>query len=247
MRLTVVGCSGSCPSPGSAASSYLVEVDGARIVVDLGNGALGPLQAYADPRAVDLVLLSHLHADHWLDLCSLYVYRNYHPDGPFPPIPVYGPRGVADRFEAAYGPSQHRLRDAFDFREWASGTLTIGPFTVTTDRVDHPVEAYGIRLEHNGRVLAYSGDTGPCDALAGLADGADVFLCEAAFVEGRDRATGVHLTGRQAGKYASKAGVRRLVLTHIPSWNDEERALAEASAVFDGPIDVAHPGLVLDI
>ena len=247
MKLTVVGCSGSCPSQAAAASCYLLQAGDTRILLDLGNGAHGPLQRYVDPAAVDAVLLSHLHPDHWLDLCSFYVYRTYHPDGPYPPIPIHGPRDIADRFAAAYGPSQQGLRDAFAFHEWGSGAVTVGSLTITTERVDHPVEAYGIRVEHDGRVLSYSGDTGPCAALANLAEGADVFLCEAAFQHGRDRATGVHLTGREAGEFASKAGVGRLVLTHIPPWNDERRTLAEASAEFDGPIDLARPGLVVDL
>ena len=82
MRLTVVGCSGSFPGPDSAASCYLVEADGFRVLLDLGNGALGPLQRYADIYAVDAVLVSHLHSDHFIDLCSYYVALRYRdPDG----------------------------------------------------------------------------------------------------------------------------------------------------------------------
>ena len=85
MRLTVVGCSGSYPGPESPASCYLVEADDAdgrtwRILLDLGSGALGALQRYADPLGIDAVFLSHLHADHCLDLCGYYVLRRYHPD-----------------------------------------------------------------------------------------------------------------------------------------------------------------------
>ena len=70
MRLTVVGCSGSFPGPESAASCYLLEADGFRLVVDMGNGSLGALQRHAPLFGVDAVLLSHLHADHCVDLYS---------------------------------------------------------------------------------------------------------------------------------------------------------------------------------
>ena len=101
MRLTIVGCSGSYPGPDSPASCYLLEAehdDGSgsrtwRVLVDLGSGALGALQRYADPLSIDAVLLSHLHADHCLDLAGFYVLRKYHPTGPQPPIPVWGPVG----------------------------------------------------------------------------------------------------------------------------------------------------------
>jgi ribonuclease BN (tRNA processing enzyme) len=71
MRLTVVGCSGSMPGPDSAASCYLLEADGFQLVVDLGNGALGGLQRYTALSRIDAVALSHLHADHCLDLPDL--------------------------------------------------------------------------------------------------------------------------------------------------------------------------------
>src|SRR3712207_2579691 len=107
MRLTVVGCSGSFPGPTSSASCYLLEApyDGRtyRLVLDLGNGAFGSLQRHIDPLSVDAVALSHLHADHCLDLTSYYVQRRYHPDGPHPRVPVLGPGGAADRLANASG------------------------------------------------------------------------------------------------------------------------------------------------
>ncbi|HET7430919.1 MAG TPA: MBL fold metallo-hydrolase, partial [Nocardioides sp.] len=106
MRLTVVGCSGSFPGPQAAASCYLVEADHDgrtwRILLDLGSGAYGSLQRYADPLSIDAVFLSHLHADHCLDLTGYYVVRRYHPAGHQPRIPVWGPEGTADRMARAY-------------------------------------------------------------------------------------------------------------------------------------------------
>src|SRR5699024_1522525 len=97
-------------------------------------------------------------------------------------------------------------------------------------------------------VLAYSGDTVSCPALDELAAGADLFLCEAGYIEGRDdHFTGVHLTGRRAGQSAARAGVGRLALTHIPAWTDPEVPLAEAREVHDGPIQVVHPMDILEV
>ena len=95
MRLTVVGCSGSFPGPGSPASCYLVEADGFRVLLDLGNGALGALQRHLQARDIDAVLLSHLHADHCIDL--LRALRRPHlrpgPDLPAHPGLRAGRRG----------------------------------------------------------------------------------------------------------------------------------------------------------
>ena len=97
MRLTVVGCAGSFPGPDSPASCYLLEADGFRLVIDFGNGSLGALQRYTRLFGIDAVRLSHLHADHCVDLYSYSIARTYSPAGPQPPIPVYGPAGTAER------------------------------------------------------------------------------------------------------------------------------------------------------
>src|SRR6266567_3409890 len=116
MDLTIVGCSGSFPGPDGPASCYLVTADGFRLIIDLGNGAFGGLQRFADPAGVDAVLISHLHADHCLDMCAYQVFRTFHPSGPLPPIPVYGPAGTADRLGRAAGADTGQsLSDRFDF------------------------------------------------------------------------------------------------------------------------------------
>ena len=96
-------------------------------------------------------------------------------------------------------------------------------------------------------VLAYRGDTDECPGVVEAARDADRFVCEAAFEEGRDEPAGVHLTGRKAGMAANEAGVGSLVLTHIPPWNDPDRARDEARQVWSGPLELASPGLMLTI
>ena len=258
MRLTVVGCSGSYPGPDSPASCYLLEadhVDGSgasrtwRILLDLGNGALGRLHRHADPLAVDAVLLSHLHADHCLDLCGYYVLRKYHPSGPQPRIPVWGPRGTAARMARAYDlPDEPGMTDEFDFREHdPSRPVVIGPFRVEAHPVVHPVDAYALRVTAGDRVLVYSGDTGPCDALDAAASGADLLLAEASFQSGTPNPPHLHLTGADCGRTASAAGVGRLVLTHVPPWYDPEVARLEAIAEWDGPVELARAGATYDV
>jgi ribonuclease BN (tRNA processing enzyme) len=248
VRLTVLGCSGSFPGPDSPASSYLVEHEGFRLLLDLGNGALGPLQRYASLSGVGAVCLSHLHADHCLDLCGYWVARTYGPDAPGPRIPVYGPAGTARRMAQVYGLEEHPgMARAFDFGTLEPGTREIGPFRVTLAHVNHPVETFGFRIEAGGRTLAYSADTGESAALADLARGADLMLCEASFLDGPDLPEGLHLTARQAAEYAAQAGAGQLILTHLVPWNDRRRTLEEAAPHFRGPLSLATSGLVLDL
>jgi ribonuclease BN (tRNA processing enzyme) len=244
--MTIVGLAGSFPGPDSPASCYLIEADGFRLVLDLGSGALGALQRYCDLDDVDAVCLSHLHGDHCLDMCGYMVARNYHPGGRRPRLPVYGPAGTAERLARAVDPGTG-MTDAFDFRTLTPGQTEIGPLRVTTAHMDHPVETFGFRLEHGGRVLAYSADTGPCAALTTLAAGADVLLAEASFLEAPDLPENLHLTARQAGEAAARAGAGRLVLTHLVAWNDQDATLAEAAAAFGGPLSLAACGQHLTV
>ncbi len=244
MKLTVIGSSGSMPAPGNPASCYLVEAAGRRIVLDLGNGSLGELARHVSLDEVDAVLLSHLHADHCLDLCAYYVYRRYHPDGPRPPLAVHGPVGTAERLARAYDLDEGAgMADRFDFHEWGGAAeFEVAGLRVSLAPVLHPVPAFAIRVEYDEASLVYSGDTAACEALVVLARGADVFLAEASFHEGRDHHPDLHMTGRDAGEMAAKAGVGRLLLTHLPPWNDPVRSVREARATWDGPLHLARPG-----
>ena len=248
MRLTIVGCAGSFPGPDSPASCYLVEHDGHRIVLDMGNGAFGHLQRHADVYAVDGVVLSHLHADHCLDITSYYVARKYHPDGPKPVIPVLGPTGTADRMARAYDlPPEEGMHGEFDFHDHCAVT-EIGPFRISTTRVNHPVETYAIRVEAGGRSLVFSGDTGVCEPLVDLARGADLALFEASFLSRyADLPENLHLTAAQAADHANRAGVDRLVLTHLVPWTPQDETLEEAAAVFQGALALAAPGLAVEL
>lgn len=252
MKLTVIGCAGSFPGPDSPCSSYLIEADGYRLLLDFGSGSLGALQRYADPYNIDAIMLTHLHADHIMDACPYVVMRRYAPGAPFPRIPLYGPAGTERRLSAAYGGAGETacrsLSDVYDMRTLEPGTLALGPLRIDLDHVSHPVETFGVRIEHEGRTLAYSSDTDKCDALERLADHCDVFLCEASYLEGRPNPPNVHLTGREAGECATKAGAGRLLLTHlVQAWGSEAKTLAEARSAYTGPVDVVHSGDVYEI
>jgi len=253
MSLTIVGASGSVSGPSSPASSYLVQAPYAgrtfSLLLDLGPGAFGALYRYLDPAELDAVGLSHLHPDHCVDVCGLYVAGRYAPTAPWRRIPVFGPSGTPERLARAYevtGASEPGLSIAhwFDHRVWQP-EQRLGPFTVRTCRVAHPVEAYAIQVTEtteSGGSLVFSGDTGPTPVLAELARGVDLLLCEAAFLADADNPPGLHLTGGQAAAIADEAAVELLVLTHIPPWHDPEQVLAEARRVRSGPVELAAPG-----
>lgn len=257
MRLTVLGCSGSGPGPQSPASGYLVTAGDTAITLDLGNGTFGALQRHLDPWQLSAAAFSHLHPDHCADFTALVVHRRYHPRPPFDPrarpLPVFAPAEAPDRFARAYAPSAQELAetdltDTFAFQPLADRSEhRLGEVTLRVRAMDHLCEAYGLRVEHAGTSLVYSGDTGPCAGLVELARGADVLLCEATWphtgVWGAAGAPppGVHLSGREAGEHAAAAGVGRLLLTHVPAWFEGSELLAEAKEAFDGPVELVVP------
>ncbi|MFI0351878.1 MBL fold metallo-hydrolase [Actinomadura sp. 9N407] len=249
MRVTVIGCAGSFPGPDSPASCYLIQAEGFSLLLDLGNGALGSLQRFQPLYDIDAICLSHLHADHCLDLCGYWVARTYCPDGPLPSIPVHGPADTPRRMAAAYDlEPDPGMSGTFDFHTLRRGPYEIGPFRVTTAQMPHPVEAFAFRIEHGGSVLAYSGDTGPSDDLVELSRGADLFLCEASFLDQPGHPEDLHLTAREAAEHAALAEVDRLVLTHLVPWNDAQRSLMEAKASdFRGAIELAAVGAVYEL
>lgn len=253
MRITVLGCSGSVTGPDSPASGYFINVeDTPPLVLDFGGGVLGALQRYADP-ADAVVLLSHLHADHCLDLPGLLVWRRYHPTPPAGRALIYGPAGTARRIGAAsaeVGGEVDDISDVVDVREWVDGAaVRLGGLTVLPRRVYHTPLSFGFRMtDRFGAVLACSGDTGMCDTVVDLARDADVFLCEASWThDPGNRPEGVHLSGTEAGQVARMANVRELLITHIPPWTPREEILAEVRAEYAGPVTLVEPGQVFAV
>ena len=250
MRLTVLGCCGSMPGADSPAAGYLVQADGFSLGLDLGNGTFGALQRHLEPSRLDALALSHLHPDHCSDVCALVVYRRYHPGRAAgrPPMPLFGPAETAGRLAALYAPSaaelvETDLSDVLDIRPFEPGTaVQAGPFELTVARVAHPCEAYAIRVRFSGRILVYTGDSGPCRGLDELAAGADLLLSEASWTHDQDRPSDLHLSGVQAGELATSAGAGRLLLTHVVPWTKPADGLAEARQTYGGPLGLPEAG-----
>jgi len=237
VKVTVIGCAGTFPNAGSACSAYLVEHEGFSLLLDMGNGAVGALQRYAALLAPDAVFLSHLHADHCVDLVAYSYARKYHPEPPGR-LPVHGPAGTHERLQLIG--NSGRLDDVFEFVDTAAGRTDIGPFAVTLAPAAHPVETYSIRLEAAGRAVVYSGDTGPTPHLVSNATAADLLLCEATWTN--PGPADLHLTAAEAGEHAHRAGAGKLLLVHTTPFSTPEVLLEQAAQHYDGKIDIPAAG-----
>jgi len=249
MRLTVLGASPACQNPGGACSGYLLEQDGVALLIDCGSGVVGRLQQYIAPEKLQAVLISHMHADHTMDLIPYRYYLYFTGEGQHIPRPnLYLPPGGHERLlglSRLQDPSTAFFTDTFAVQEYDPlATLAVGPFSISFVPVHHIPHTYGIRIIGDA-CLAFSADSGPCDALATVAQGSDLFLCECANSEHSDFP--FHLTSRQAGAVAQQAGARRLLLTHRWWVYGQDAAVSEAQEQFTGPVALAREDMQIVI
>lgn len=230
LSVTVLGCCGSYPGPGGACSGYLVEHGDTRLWVDAGSGTLANLQRHVPDVAVDAVLLSHEHPDHWADVDGFLCLLRFVTGATG--VPVYAPAGVRDR-------PYHDIEPYLAWHDVADGDrITVGSLEVSFSKTDHGSNTLAMRFDADGGSLAYSADTGPGWSVEALGQGIDLALVEATIPEekaGESR----HLTARQAGESARDAGVGHLVLTHLWPTLDAARSRSEGSEAFGAEVDVA--------
>jgi ribonuclease BN (tRNA processing enzyme) len=252
LRVTVLGAGPSCPNPGGACAGYLFEKGETKLLLDCGPGVLGQLQKYVPYRQLSAVVITHLHPDHFFDLVPFRYGLKYGPyEGEPRRVPLYLPPEGTETLLAVIhplDPSPTFFSELFQVEEFdPAEKLPLGDLTLRFAPVHHYVPTFAVAVERRGSAV-FSSDTGPCDELVALAQGADLFLCEATLPrrEGWSEDWG-HLSAREAGEMAHRAGVKRLVLTHTWDGFDEAHLIEEARTVFGGPVEVAVEGAVYEV
>jgi ribonuclease BN (tRNA processing enzyme) len=242
VKLTVLGCCGSYAAPDGACSGYLVQGGGVNLWLDCGPGTLANLQKHIDLDDLDGILITHAHPDHWVDLLPFHNVVRYirKRSG----LPIWSPRKVMELTQAVNG----QLTNAVDWHVIdAKSHVELGGLRISFSRTDHGPETLGVRVdEAGGPSLAYSSDTGPKWSLAHLGGGIDLALVEASMPISQEGSV-QHLSGRQAGVTATKAGVARLLLTHVQPGVDAEQQRRDAQAAFDGPVELAVTNASYDL
>ena len=244
VRLTVLGSGDAFGAGGRLHSAYLLEAPGQTLLLDCGPSILQALKRLGrDPGAIDAVLVSHLHGDHFGGVPFLFMEYRYLHDRTRP-FTVYGPPGTERRvrmlFAALY---EHNAGETpsypLAFEELSPGApRTIGAARVVPFRVPHVSElvSLGFRIEVAGRVIVYSGDSGWTEDFVQQTRGADLFLCECSTYETR---LPIHVSYPEIAARAADLGCRRLVLTHL---GDEPlRHLGEIT------LECARDGMTLDL
>jgi ribonuclease BN (tRNA processing enzyme) len=264
MRITVLGKSPSWQDAGGACSGYLVEDDESTLLLDCGNGVFSKLRLFRDYTEIDAVLISHLHADHFLDLVPFAYALTYAPRQQ--PVPVAGypgtesparprliaPRGARECFRRVVGAwgNDELIESAFALEEYdADSTLEVGTIRARLHEVPHFTTTYAIDFTSangSGR-FTYGADCSPGNELVEIARDTDLLLVEATLP--RPERTGIrgHMTPAEAGDHARRAGARRVVLTHISDELDADWARAQGTEAFGSPVEVAREGAMYDV
>ena len=255
MRLTVLGGAAAGPNAGQGCSGYLVDTGATRIVLDLGPGTLPELRRHADFRALDAVVISHLHVDHVLDLVALRFALAYNPVRPAGPVPLWMPPG-GRAFLAAVGAAFDPSGDAdsffgsvFTVGDYDPNTgLTIGDARVTFAPTVHYVPCWAIRVESAGSgALLYTADTGPDTDFAPVGHDVAVLVADAGQPEPvPDEPVRGHSTAAEMGSLATALGVETLVLSHLWEEIGRDRYATRAGTTFGGRVVVAMPGTTVE-
>jgi ribonuclease BN (tRNA processing enzyme) len=264
MRLTVLGKSPAWQDADGACSGYLLEDGDLKVLLDCGNGVFGKLRRFVDYVDVDAVVVSHLHADHFIDLVP-YSYALIHAPRqqpvPVPPWPgtdcpacprLIAPPGAAKTFRRVVGAwgDEQLIEQAFALEEYSpNGGVEIGGLRISFSPMPHFVDSHAISVTsaNGGGRLAYGADSRPAPELVEFARDADLFLVEATLPRPERSGVRGHLTAEEAGEHGRAAGARRLVLTHISDELDHDAARQRAEETFGGPVEVAREGAVYDI
>ena len=265
MKLTVLGKSPAWQDAGGACSGYLVQEGDTTVLVDCGNGVFGKLREQLDYLDVDAVVISHMHADHTLDLIPYAYALTYSPrQQPLPvgphagrPVPVRpslhvppGAREAMRRICSSWDAPQ-LIDDAFAVHEYApEGAVAIGDLMFSFGLVPHYIPTYAIRITAGGGTgasITYGADCCPNDEIIEFGRGSDLLVLEATLARPERSGIRGHLTGLEAGDHARRAGAARLLITHIPDEIDQDLAREDAARAFGGPTDLATPGAVYEV
>jgi ribonuclease BN (tRNA processing enzyme) len=264
MRVTVLGKSPSWQDAGGACSGYLLQEDGVSVLIDCGNGVFSKLRQFVDYTEVDAVVLSHLHADHFLDLVPFSYALTYAPRQqpvPVPPWPgtdsparprLIAPPGATETFRRVVGAwgNEDLIEKAFALEEYEeASTPEVGPLRFRFQSVPHFTQTFAICIEsaRGGGSFAYGADSSPSEDLVRFVAGSDLLIIEATLP--RPERTGMrgHLTPEEAGRHARAAAARRVVLTHMSDELDATWARTQASEAFGAPVEVAREGAVYEV
>ncbi len=217
MRVTLLGSGTSLPDPDRVQSGILVEVGNQTILFDVGSGTLHRLtQTQVDVNSIDAVFITHFHIDHCSDfipLCQTLWLSGYQKT-----LRLFGPPAMREWacgvFEVAFPYLRDKIRiELIELEE--RETVYLGPVAISTSITTHgSMDTRAYRIEHEGKSVVYTGDTGPCRDVIELAKGTDLLIHELNWLDGK-HPEGVHTSPSELMAIVEEADPHKVILTHL--------------------------------
>lgn len=252
MKITVLGKSPAWQDAGGACSGYLVESGDRCLLLDCGNGVFSKLREARDFTRICAVVISHLHADHFIDLVpySYALAYSHHARAAGSRPLLYAPPGARETFRRVTGAwdAEDLIEQAFEVHEYdPAGELDLAPLRVRFHEVPHFIRTHAVQVRDDGGSFTYGADCSPNDEIVAFAHGTDLLMLEATLEQPEQEGHRGHLTPAEAGEHARRAGAGRLVLTHVSGDHDQAWLRSEAERTFGGVVELAHEGAVYQV
>jgi len=236
MDITILGCSGGYPAKGGATTGYLIQLSGKNILIDFGSGVLSNLLRYVSIQEIDAIILTHLHADHMSDVFVLkYALQMNKQNGlDIHPIPLFcpiSPESVFDQFQNDTNLVVGHIN--------ASTELPLFGATATFYRTNHPVECYGVRIEHEGRIFAFSADAVYGQELIPLFRQADLGIMDCGALETARKPVMLHMTPLDCFRLYQECSIKKVVLSHLVPYYSISDIVEEAESCGQWPYQIA--------
>lgn len=248
IKLIVLG-SGTCvPSLTRNAPGYYIEAEDYRILVDCGSGTLLQLErAGRNYKDLDAVFITHRHPDHFADLMPLIHALLATPKFKREKdLFIFGPEEFTNYYNTAITPVLGKPQDSFVRLYTIDDRLEFGPFHIFTERTVHSANSIAYRFESGGRSVVFTGDTDYDQRIIEISISADLLVADCSFPDA-DKVKG-HLSAKECGIVAKKAGVKKLLLSHIyPADMPDAERVNESREAFDGEVLLAEDLMEIDI
>ena len=240
MKLTIIGFWGGYPNKDGATSSYLLEKDNFKLLLDMGSGALSKLQKFISISELDAVVLSHYHHDHVADIGVLQYAKliDYYVHNNEKKLKIYG--HTEDK--EGYASLSHQYTEGVAYNP--NESLKIGPFEISFLRTKHPVPCFGMGITDGEKTIVYTADSGYTEDWVPFAKNADLLITDCNYFKGQDGSGAGHMNSVEAASIARSANVKQLILSHLPQFGVLEQLKEEAKQIYTGEIVLAEEGFV---
>ena len=239
MKLTILGCGTCAIDLEHKQSGYLLEADDKKYLFDSGPGVMYRLlEIGVFPFDFDHMFYTHTHNDHINDLPAI-IWSNQYKHKRKKPMHVYGPTGFKEYMETLVEKIMGKdfLKFPIEVSEVTNKTFAVDNLKITTKELDH-YNNIAYRVEHNGKVIVYTGDTEYTDSLMEICKGADLVIMECGQPDTDSEI--VHMTPSKCAKVASQANIKKMVLVHLYPQLSPSTALSEARKGFEGEVVVGQ-------